>query len=94
LLHELLHVSIAFLVLAVPIHLLQTVWNTHNSPLLVWFLLAASAAWAVYLGALGVRLMNTPAPIGTLGRQYITVAAGRVLATVLLGMMAALGMPY
>jgi len=74
--------------------LLQTVWLTNKSLLLIWFLLAASAAWAVYLGVRGAQLASTPAPIGTLGRQYITVATGRMLAIGLLGMMAALRVSY
>jgi hypothetical protein len=76
------------------VDLLRTVWLTSYSPLLIWFLLAASAAWAIYLGIRGVRLMNIPAPIGTVGRQYVIVGSGRMLAVVIVGAMAAMQISF
>jgi hypothetical protein len=85
---------IAFGILAVLIHVLQTVWVTNYSHLLVWLLLAVSAVWAIYLAIRGRRLMNALEPLRTVGRQYIAVAIGKLLAFVILVVTAAMQLSY
>jgi hypothetical protein len=86
--------GIAFLILATVIHLFQTVWLTEKSQFIVWFLLATAGLSSVYLAIRGARLMKTQAPIGALGRQYITVAMGRLIVVGLRGAMAAMQISY
>jgi hypothetical protein len=85
---------IAFTVLAVLIHLFQTVWLTNGSRTIVWLLLAASTAWSAYLAIRGTRIINSPSPIAALGKQYIIVATGRMSAIGALGAMAAMQLSY
>jgi hypothetical protein len=85
---------IAFGFLAVLIHLLQTVWVTNYSHLLVWLVLAVSAVWAIYLAIRGSRLASLLAPLSTVGRQYIAVALGKLLAVMILVVTAAMQLSY
>src|SRR5258708_25082592 len=86
--------GIAFWILAVFIHLFQTVWLTDRSPLIVWFLLAVVGASSVYLAIRGTHLMKTPPPIGAMGRQYVTVAIRRIVPVTLLRTLAPIHIPY
>jgi hypothetical protein len=86
--------GIAFWILAIVVHLFQTSWLTDKSRLIVWLLLTATLASSVYLAIRGARLMKTPTPIGAIGRQYIAVAVGRLVAAGVLGALAALQIFY
>jgi hypothetical protein len=85
---------IAFTILGTFIHLLQTVWLTDWSRIIVWLLLVASAAWCIYMVARGTRIMNGVFPIGAIGQQYVVVGIGRMFAVGALGGMAAMGLSY
>ena len=85
---------IAVTALGVAIHLLQMNWQDDASRVIVWVILAASFAWAGYLGLRGKAIMNEPEPIGTLGRQYIFIALSRAFATAILAAMAAAQILY
>ena len=60
----------------------------------MWFLLAVVGASSVYLAIRGTHLMKTPPPIGAMGRQYVTVAIGRIVAVTVLGALAAMQISY
>jgi len=61
---------------------------------IVWFLLAVVASSSIYLVVRRARLIKTPSPIGAIGRQYVTIAIGRLIAVGLLGVMAAIQISY
>jgi len=86
--------GIAFWILAVVVHLFQTVWLTDMSRWIVWFLLAVVASSSIYLVVRRARLIKTPSPIGAIGRQYVTIAIGRLIAVGLLGVIAAIQISY
>ena len=86
--------GIAFLILGIVIHLLQTTWLTDKSRLIVWLLLTVVAVSSAYLTIRGVRLMKIPAPIEAIGRQYVIVAIGRLIAVGVIGALAAMRISY
>ncbi len=85
---------IAFTVISVAIHLFQTVWLNDQSRVIVWAILTVSVVWSGFLAFRGKQVMNEPAPIGTLGRQYVVSGLSRIFATGILGAMAAMQISY
>jgi len=86
--------GIALSVTGILIHLFQTVWVSGLSHYAVWSVLLALFAWGIYLVVQGRRYTASPAPIGTIGREYIASGTGKVLAALVLGALEAIEISY
>ena len=85
---------LSFAIASVLIHILQTVWISRFTHLIVWSILAALSVSGVYLVVQGLRCKSGRSPIDILGRQYVIIGLARLCVALALGALAAMEIVY
>jgi hypothetical protein len=88
-----LSLVVGYFVLSTVIHALNLfLRETYPGPIKAC-ILAAAAVSCVYLAVVGRDYAGRPEPMRSLGRQYVTVAIGRMIATLLVSALAWVDFP-